>query len=152
MSAVVSPPASSRTDTAAQVVGYLEYVALPRWGLPCITAKVDTGADTSALHVERLELVGSTWVTFQAVDEGAELLRRSIKARIVRRGLVRSSNGGEEERIFVSTPVRLAGRTRTVEVGLVDRSRMQFRMLLGRSALEGVYLVDPARSYLGGPP
>lgn len=152
MSFRLSPPIRPSAPPGLLVIGYLEQIALPQWGLERVTAKVDTGADTSALHVEELSLVGSTRVAFTVIDEGSPpLLRRPLQARIVRYGCVRSSNGAEEERIFVRTAVRLAGCSRTVEIGLVDRSRMQFRMLLGRSALEGAYLVDPARSYLGSP-
>lgn len=131
-------------------MGYVETVELPRWGVPRMIAKLDTGADTSALHVESLELVGATGVLFTVLADAASgPVRHTIRARIARRGWIRSSNGATEERLFVRTSLRLAGRSRTVELGLVDRSRMQHRMLLGRSALEGAYLVDPARSYLG---
>lgn len=152
---VVGAPARPRPSVAVSgsqrlVVGYLEPIELPRWGIPRVVAKLDTGADTSALHVEDLELVGATRVSFRvwADDDAAEPRSHTIRARIARRGWIRSSNGATEERLFVRTPVRLGGRLRTVELGLVDRSHMQQRMLLGRSALEGTYLVDPGRSYL----
>lgn len=138
------------------MIGYLERVALPRWGTGTLTAKMDTGADTSALHVGGLERRGTTRVSFLVLWDGGAA-PQPVQARIVRLGWVRSSNGDEEERIFVRTSVTLAGVSRMVEFGLCDRSRMQQRMLLGRSALEGAYLIDPSRAHLsegafqGGP-
>ncbi len=130
------------------IVGYVERVALRRWGVGSIAAKVDTGAESCALHVERLDHVGTTRVRFEVLfGRGAKARRVSAVARVVRRGLVRVSNGETRERIFVRTALTLAGRTQTVEVGLVDREQMIYRMLIGRSALDG-YLVDPTRKYL----
>jgi hypothetical protein len=37
-----------------------------------------------------------------------------------------------------------------VEVTLTNRDEMGFRMLIGREALRQGFLVDPARSFLGG--
>jgi hypothetical protein len=145
--AVVPGAGRPAVGDGRRVIGYLERVAFPRWGAGTLTAKMDTGADTSALHVDELERVGSTRVSFRVPwEHGADV--HPVLARIVRLGWVRSSNGDEEERIFVRTAVTLAGVSRTIEVGLCDRSRMQQRILLGRSALEGVYLIDPARTHL----
>lgn len=130
-----------------QVVGYLERVTLPRWGL-ALTAKVDTGADTSALHAEDVQALGTTRVAFTVPPDADAGVALPVQARIVRRGLVRCSSGDEEERIFVRTAITLGDRTQVVELGLVDRSRMQHRMLLGRSALGGSFLVDPGRVFL----
>ncbi len=138
-------PGAPERAGALLVIGYLERVALPGWGVPALTAKVDTGADTSALHVAELRAVGSTRVVFQVGGDDGET--REIQARIARRGWVRCSSGEEEERVFVRTALLLGGKTRVVELGLVDRSRMQHRMLLGRSALEGWCLVDPSRAF-----
>ncbi|NLE88428.1 MAG: ATP-dependent zinc protease [Myxococcales bacterium] len=148
MSSSLSPrrvPGVPERAGALVVIGYLERVALPGWGVTALTAKVDTGADTSALHVDDLRAVGSTRVAFRVGgDDGAT---REVQARIARRGWVRCSSGEEEERVFVRTALSLGGKTRVVELGLVDRSRMQQRMLLGRSALEGWFLVDPSRTF-----
>lgn len=126
------------------MVGYVERVTLPGWGLAGLSAKIDTGAETSALHVEKMRCVGATRVAFEvAASEEDEPI--AVEARIVRRGLVRSSNGHTEERVFVRTSLTLGGRSQSVEIGLVDRSQMEYRMLVGRAALAGMFLVDPSR-------
>lgn len=155
-----SPPRSrsasaarSESGRAQRIIGYVEHVALPLWGAGTIVAKMDTGADTSALHVDALELVGATRVAFEVALTGPEgEVPTRVQARIARRGWVRSSNGDEEERIFVRTPIVLAGLTRVVELSLCDRSRMQQPMLLGRSALEGAFLIDPSQVHLAEEP
>jgi hypothetical protein len=74
--------------------------------------------------------------------------RVRVTTRVVRRGRVRSSTGHYETRIFVTAPVRIGPVERDVEVSLVDRERMIFRMLLGRTALEGRFLIDPSHRHL----
>jgi hypothetical protein len=44
--------------------------------------------------------------------------------------------------------LRLAGQERGIEINLTDRRGMLFPMLLGRSAMDGAFMVDPARSFL----
>lgn len=145
-------PSSARRarERAPLVLGYVELVSLPSWGVAGIAAKVDTGAETSALHVRDLRLRGATRVCFSVFDGDEARDPVPVEARLVRRGLVRSSNGHTEERLFVRTSVTLGGRSHSVEIGLVDRSQMEFRMLIGRSALESGYLVDPSRRFLAG--
>lgn len=73
-------------------------------------------------------------------------------AEIVDRRLVADSGGHRERRIVISTPIVLGNRTWTIELTLTDRDTMLFRMLLGRTAVNKRYLVNPARSYLAGKP
>ena len=53
--------------TAAVAIGWRDWVALPELGLPRLRAKVDSGARSSALHVERqwrFVESGAPWVGF----------------------------------------------------------------------------------------
>jgi hypothetical protein len=133
------------------VIGWNEYVDIPDWGVRGLRAKVDTGARSSALHVENIEELPRERVRFDVVLHRAKRDRRvHVTTRVVRRGRVRSSTGHYEQRIFVMVPIRLGPVAREIEVNLVDREKMIFRMLLGRTALEGVFLVDPGHRQLLG--
>jgi hypothetical protein len=48
--------------------------------------------------------------------------------------------------------VEILGQRHEVDITLVDRGRMGFRMLVGREAIRGRFLVDSARSYYAGKP
>jgi len=134
------------------VVGWTEYVALPDWGIPAVRAKMDTGARSSALHVENVEPQGRGRVAFDVViDRRKSHRRKRVVAHVKRRSRVRSSNGEYETRLFVATRMRLGPVERTVEFSLVDRRRMIHRVLLGRTSLEHVYVDVSHRHLLGRP-
>ena len=61
---------------------------------------------------------------------------------------VRSSNGSLEERYFIRTTARLQGIEFPIELTLANRDDMSFRMLLGREAIRGRFLVDSGRSFI----
>jgi len=136
------------------IVGWREWVSLPGVGVPWIKAKIDTGARTSSLHAFDLEEVeqGDLPVVrfgirpWQDTDEDATV----VECPIHDRRSVRSSSGHTEERIVVLMDVVIRGRPVTAEVTLTNRDEMGFRMLIGREALRQGYVVDSARSFLGG--
>ena len=64
--------------------------------------------------------------------------------------VVSDSGGHKEHRYVIETTLSLGHVTWTAEVTLTDRDSMNFRMLLGRTALVEQFLVDPATSYLLG--
>lgn len=53
---------------------------------------------------------------------------------------------------MIRTPVRILDRRWPIELTLVSRDLMGFRMLLGRQAIRRRFVVDPARSFVGGTP
>jgi hypothetical protein len=145
----VNEPPHSNT-----IVGWREWVSLPGADVPWIKAKLDTGARTSSLHAFDLEEVrrgDDAFVRFgihpwQDTGEDAVVVELPIHDR----RHVRSSSGHAEERIVVLMDVVLQGRTVTAEVTLTNRDEMGFRMLIGREALRQGFIVDSARSFVGG--
>lgn len=133
------------------VLGWREWVVLPELGLPAVRTKVDTGARSSALHVDtqwRFVEQGAPWVGFSLAPAG----RRSVEAcaPLHDEREVVDSGGHRTLRVFLCTRLQLAGVERDIEINLADRRGMRFPMLLGRTSLAGLFTVDPAGSYLHG--
>lgn len=135
-------------------VGWREWLALPELGIERIKVKVDTGARTSALHafdVESFERDGCTWVRFlvHPIQKDFDTTVET-EAPLVDRRHVRSSSGKATLRPVIRTTVRLGTELWPIELTLVRRDVMGFRMLLGRQALRRRFVVDPGRSFLHG--
>ncbi len=135
------------------VLGWREWVALPGLGVDSIRAKVDSGARSSALHVDaqwRYLQGGAPWVGFCVTPGEAGGAAVECHAPVIDERQVTDSGGRRNRRVFVRTTLRLAGVEREIEMNLSDRRDMQFPMLLGRSAMARAFTVDPARSWLHG--
>ena len=134
-------------------LGWREWLTLPDLGIAPIRAKVDTGARSSALHVlshDTFHRDGVEFVRF-VVDTGvAGAQAVPAVAPVLARRHVTDSGGHRTERIFIRTRVRLAGAEWTADVNLAHRTNMLFPMLLGRTALAGRFVVDPAASFVFG--
>jgi len=124
------------------IIGWSENVDFPEWLIAGVKAKVDTGARTSALHVENLEAIDRDHVAFDVVTGQKQRRHHRVTAKVLKWARVRSSNGLYTERCFVTTRVRIATVEKEIELSLVSREDMQFRMLLGREALKHDFLVD----------
>ena len=138
------------------IVGWREWVTLPEWGVDAIKAKIDTGARTSALHAYDIEIGERDGVTMARFTihpwQDSSRDQVMVQAPLLERRRVRSSSGAAKVRPVVVTTVELAGLKVPIEVTLTRRDEMGFRMLIGRQALRRRFVVDPARSYLGGKP
>lgn len=148
-------PAPTMSGAAPiRVLGWREWLALPDLGIEAIRAKVDTGARSSCLHVEAIETThreGGERVRFLlSGGEGGEPCW--AEAPVLDRRIVTDSGGHRSERIFIRTTLRLAGAAWPIEINLTHRRNMLFPMLLGRTAMAGRFLVDPARSFVLGDP
>ena len=133
------------------VIGWTEYVDLPDWGIDTLRAKIDTGARTSALHVEDLTPLPDGHVLFHVILSRKRSHRRvEVRAPIARWGRVRSSTGHYSMRCFVMTRIRIGPVVKEIEISLISRERMLFRMLLGRQALAKEFVVDVTKRYVMG--
>lgn len=137
-------------------VGWREWVRLPDLDIQFVKAKVDTGARTSALDAFDVDLHrkgGAPWVAFQVRPyqrDDETVVECAAPVLDVRR--VRDSGGHVTERPVIATRIAIGPHAFEAEITLNPRSDMRFRMLLGRTALRGRFLVDSGRSYLVGAP
>tara|TARA_Y100000590_G_scaffold291057_1_gene327686 strand:+ start:7301 stop:7744 length:444 start_codon:yes stop_codon:yes gene_type:complete len=135
-------------------IGWRERIAIPELKIKEIKVKVDTGARTSALHVTDLEIIKKgrkTFVDFYVhpnQDSSRPRFRNLVEVECFKD--VKSSNGVSSKRPVIKVDAKLGQVTKTIEVTLVNRDMMGFRMLLGRAALRGEFLVDSGKSYLLG--
>jgi len=135
------------------IVGWRERVDIPDLGLTQVRAKVDTGARTSSLHAQDLELVrvsGRPRVRFSLDRDADKPEVFDLSVREMR--WVKSSNGARQHRPVIRVQLILGGLRWRADLTLTTRDTMGFPMLLGREALRGRFLIDPNRSFLQKPP
>ncbi|MBP1326918.1 hypothetical protein JOF28_002150 [Leucobacter exalbidus] len=141
---------------SSTLTGWREWVRLDGIGVSWVKAKVDTGAQTSALHatdITEFERDGAPWVKFTVQPwQTSEADAVDVELPVHDRRLVRSSSGHTESRPVVLVTLGLVGREVDVELTLTDREEMVFRMLIGREALQQGFVVDPGASFVGGRP
>jgi hypothetical protein len=135
-----------------KIIGWREWVELPDLGIEAIKAKVDSGARTSALHATKIRYLekadGQTLVSFVVTAHLKPRKTLRVRAPLVEQRMVKSSMGHASLRPVVLTHVRLGDELWPIEITLVNRDPMGFRMLLGRQAVKGKFLVHPGRSFI----
>lgn len=135
-------------------IGWKEYLDLPELGIFRLKAKMDTGARTSALHVDSLNVVETLadGTEIAEVEIGLDRRRpeRRVTARVALLGRLRvkDSGGHPELRPYLETEIVLGPVRKRIRLTLTNRSGMLFRMILARKALEGDFVVNTSRKYL----
>lgn len=125
---------------------------MPELGIDRIKVKIDTGARSSALHAFEIRTVnegGNPRVRFRVhpVQRSSKTVVE-CEAPLLEERWVRSSSGKSTLRPTIEATVRLGSHLWPIEITLVRRDVMGFRMLLGRQAIRRRFLVDPGRSFL----
>lgn len=143
--------ADGQQRSSLQVIGRLEKVDIPGWGLYELEAKIDTGAYTSSLHchhIEELHRDGELFVRFNLLDPSHDAYNEKLfELPVFKSKTVKSSNGQTEERIVVRTDIVIAGKKLKAQFSLTDRSEMRYPLLIGRKLLKGRFLVDVSRKF-----
>lgn len=146
----------SSPETELSRLGWREWTALPDLNIPLIKAKVDTGARSSALHafmVDPYKRGGSHWIMFaiHPYQNRTDIIVE-CHAPVHDKRVVSDSGGHRNRRYVIKTLLVVGQKIMEAELTLTNRDTMKFRMLLGRTAMRGHYVVDPQKSYIQGKP
>lgn len=148
---LVSPPALAAKK---QQLGWIEWA----WLLPGnikVKTKLDTGAKTSsidAIDIEPFERDDEEWVRFRIPlsqrpddsDHGADV---RVERPVIRETRIKEHDRDSVSRYVVEMDLCIGGMTFTTPMTLADRGGFNYPLLLGRSALKGRTLIDPAHTF-----
>lgn len=127
------------------VIGRKEVVDFPGLNLWAVNAKVDTGADTSSIHVRKIKLEQKGE---QAILSCYFAARHKTEFTAFNQTMVKSSNGLKQARYVVKLKLALFGNEYETDFTLSDRKSMAFPVLLGKKFLKKRFMVDVALSNL----
>ena len=117
-----------------------------------VPAKIDTGADSSAIWVSNVEVTPDHILKFTFFGPGSPFYDgKIISINDFKAVITRSSHG--DEKIFYRTPltVVIAGREICSLFTLSNRKRNLFPILIGRRTLAGNFIVDVEKQIIDPP-
>jgi len=118
-----------------------------------LKAKLDSGAKTSSLDasdIQHFDWNGKRWVRF-TINDPITQTPITLERPRVRNVTIKRHNSRHQIRPVVLMKICLGQFTREVEINLIDRSEFLYPMLLGRSALESIAIIDPGSTLLSTP-
>lgn len=136
------------------IIGWREWLSIPAMHIEQIKVKVDSGARTSAIHAEDIQIVkkgSKKFVKFKIFPMQKDKKHYHIVTLpMIEERWVKSSVGHQTLRPVVEVEIKLGQFVVPIEVTLVNRDLMGFRMLLGREAIKNKFLLDTGHSFLQG--
>ncbi len=137
-----------------KIVGNKEWCRFNELNIPAIKARVDSGAKTSSIQatdITPFKKSKENWVRFnvQPITENRSI-SIECEAKVIATRIIKSSSGVPQKRFVISSPITMDGETWNIELTLADRDTMEFKMLLGRQAMEHKMVVNPAEKFLMG--
>jgi hypothetical protein len=132
-----------------KIVGRREIVSIIDLELFELDAKVDTGADSNALHCDDIFIDDENFVHFKLLDEVHPAYHgKKIKLPVYKIKKVKSSNGTVQLRPSIKVSISFFGKKYKTIISLTNRSDMKYPMLIGRKFLANRFLVDVSEEYL----
>lgn len=134
-----------------KIIGRLEFVDIPEFDLFGITAKIDTGAYNSAIHVSSVtefEKDGKKWIRFIFLDDSHPNYHgRVYETDQFEDKKIKSSNGGISCRFLINTLIKLKGEDIKVKLGLSDRKGLRHPVLVGRKGIKKHFIIDASKKF-----
>jgi hypothetical protein len=126
------------------VIGTVENIEITTFGLEGVSAKIDTGATTSSMHVSNLEIDKKrNMVSFTPLDKSHKgFVNKRFRVPIVAQVRVQSSNGTSQMRALIKVDIIIKGKRLETYFSLSDRKDMQYPVLIGKDVLSSNFIID----------
>jgi hypothetical protein len=136
-----------------RLIGRREYVSFPLLGIEHLEAKIDTGAYTSSMHCEDIELLSENDrpVLYFTLLDGKAGQKKEYRFTEFSTKKIKNSFGEMEERYLIKTVLKLGRKKIRCNISLTNRDNMRYPVLVGRKPLKGKFLIDVNQLHLGGP-
>jgi len=126
-------------------IGTIEVVSLPDYGVNNVLAKIDTGADSSAIWASNISEKNGE-LKFCLFGPSSSLYSgEDIKTRKYSTVTVKNSFGHKESRYKISLRLKMADRVINTRITLANRTNNRFPILIGKRTIRGKFLVDVAK-------
>ena len=136
------------------IIGSEEWCEIESLGIPAIKARIDSGAKTSSIQATKFGSFNrnhETWVRFKVNPMQDNLsLTLDCVTKVIDVRKVKNSSGVAQKRFLILVPIRMGKQTFEIELTLSKRDNMEYRMLLGREAMQKRYMVNPDLSFCLG--
>jgi hypothetical protein len=130
------------TQKIKTTIGRREVIDFPELGLIGITAKVDTGAYTTALHCHDIREENGI-LYFKLLDPTHDdYTAKEIAFKDYFQREIKNSFGEIEKRYIIKTIVRIGKKRIKSVISLTDRGTMRYPVLIGRKLLKNRFVVD----------
>jgi hypothetical protein len=132
------------------LIGRVEWAELPELKIK-LKSRIDTGAKTTSLHAINIEEViqqGDLYVKFQTENSEGKVIELIRKVDTTQK--VSNTSGFVSRRYVIKEKIKMGSIDREVLINLNDRSKMDYKFLVGRNLLLGRFIVDVARSHVLG--
>jgi hypothetical protein len=129
-------------DTPA--IGWIEHVKISPKNIMFL-AKIDTGADNSSINARNVDIYndndGSQRVKFSVQNKTG--VDAQFDLPVLRMANIKRKGAATLKRPVVSMNLCIGHVLKTAQVNLANRNNFKYQMLIGRTYLKNVYLVDP---------
>jgi len=148
VTAPLPPMASTAGKLHLPIIGAVEWARIEPADL-WVESRIDTGADTTSIHAEEIQLIekdGKRYVSFVLTD-ALTGSRYSQELRLRRRVLIKQSDGPDQRRYVVRMWVTVGETRSRIDVNLTDRTNFEYPLLIGRNFLTDTMIVDVSRHH-----